>query len=137
MPLIKVLTTLPNPLVSLWPFSKGICLSKLTTDSTGTVGAGVAICKEAAGVGDDLSDVKPDSVIHTSSVVGADEEWSSQAAVRDTAVVGTLGIGESKARWTSFALNGLVNVGSGDSRREVFAGNARQCDILDTVSMNW
>lgn len=96
-------------------FSKDTCLSKLTTDSASTEGAGVAIGEEAAGVGNDLSDMKPCSIINTSSIVGADEEWSSQAAVRDTAVVGTLGVGESKARWAGLALNGLVNVGSSDS----------------------
>jgi hypothetical protein len=103
---------------------------KLTADSTSTEGTGMAISEESAGVGYDLANVEAGSIVNTSSVVGADEKWASHAAVGDAAVVGTLGVGECKTRWTRLALRGLVNVCSCDSRREIVACNAGESDVL-------
>jgi hypothetical protein len=108
-------------------------LSKLTTHSTGSELCGVAVSKEATGVSDDLLDMEAGSIVDALGVVGADKEWSCQAAVRDTAVVWALGIGEGKTRRSRLALGSFVDVGCCGGRTLIIAGYARQCNVLQRL----
>jgi hypothetical protein len=92
-----------------------IHLSKLATDGTSRELLGVAISEETTGVGYDLLDMKASSVVDTLSVIGADKEWSGEAAVGHTAVVWSLGVREGKTRRSSLAFYALVDVCGGDS----------------------
>ena len=100
-----------------------IDLTKLRADSTSGKLDSVAVSEETGGICDNLADVEASSVVNTSSVVGTNEEGSSQAAVGNTAAVRSLGVGEGKAGRAGLALDGLVDVGCGYSGRHVVAGN--------------
>lgn len=87
--------------------------------------------EETAGVGNDLLDVEAHtSVVHGSSNVDTSGEWAGQAAVGDTALVRSLGVGERNARWSSTTLCAFVNVGSSLCGRRIVAGHAAQGDVL-------
>jgi hypothetical protein len=88
-------------------------LCELTTDGTRAEGNCVAVREEARWVGDDLSDVE----VHTSG------ERAGQAAVRDAAVVGSLGVGEGKTRWSGLADGGFMNVCGRLGGRHVVTSN--------------
>lgn len=90
----------------------------------------MAVSEEATGVGDDLLHMEAGSLVDALCVVDADKERSGQAAVRDTAVVWALGVGEGKTRRSGLALGSFVDVGCCDSRALVVAGDARQCNVL-------
>jgi len=89
----------------------------------------VRISEEATGVRDDLPDMEASTVVDASGVVGTGHEGSCRAAVGDTAVVRSLGVGESDARRTSRALLRLVNVCGSDGRGPVFTGDTAECDV--------
>jgi hypothetical protein len=105
-------------------------LRKLSTNRTSRVRLGVAIGEEAAWVGNNLADMEASSVVSTCSVVDAHEEGASQATIRDTAVVRSLGIWECKTRRTSLALDALVDVCCGHGRGHVLARYTGESDVL-------
>ena len=114
---------------SQYPSLQCTYLSKLTTDSTSDVLDGVRISEEAAGVCDDLPDMEASTVVDASGVVGTSHEGSRQAAVGHTAVIRSLGIGESEARRTGRTLLRLVNMCGSNSRGLVVTGDTAECDV--------
>jgi hypothetical protein len=98
-------------------------LCELTTDGTRAERNRVAVSEEARRVGNNLSDVEVQTSISTSGAVDTSGEWTSQAAVRDTAVVGSRGVGEGKTGWSSLADSSLVNVCGCLGGRHVGTGN--------------
>lgn len=105
-------------------------LSKLTTDSAGGERHGVRVGEEALGVGDDLADMESSTIVNGGSgLVGAGDKRSGQAAVRDTTVVRSLGVGESETWWASLALLSFVDVCGCDCGRLIAACNTAKCNV--------
>jgi hypothetical protein len=121
---LMIITIDPLTLFLLSKAELGInFLRELTTDSTRAEGNRVAIREEARWVGDDLSDVEVQTSVSSSGAVDTSGERAGQAAVRDAAVVGSLGVGEGKTRWSGLADGGFMNVCGRLGGRHVVTSN--------------
>jgi hypothetical protein len=105
-------------------------LRKLSANRTSGERLGVAVGEEATWVRNNLLDVESSSVISTCSAVDTHKEGTGQAAVRDAAVVRSLGVGECKTRRSGFALDALVNVCRCHGGRHVIAGHTGEGNVL-------
>jgi hypothetical protein len=74
--------------------------------------------------------VEARSIVDAGCVVRANEERTSQAAIRDAAVVRTFWVRKSKTRWARFSLDSFMDVGCSYGRRAVLASNTREGDVL-------
>jgi hypothetical protein len=98
-------------------------LCELTTDGTRAERNRVAVSEEARRVGNNLSDVEVQTSISTRGTVDTRGEWASQAAVRDTTVVWSRGVGEGKTGWSGLTDGSLVDVRGRLGGRHVGTGN--------------
>jgi hypothetical protein len=122
--ILMTITIDPSPLFLLSRAELGInFLCELTTNGTRAEGNRVTVREEARWVGDDLSDVEVQTSVSSSGAVDTSGERAGQAAVRDAAVVGSLGIGEGKAGWSGLANGGFMNVCGRLGGRHVVTGN--------------
>lgn len=90
----------------------------------------MTICEEPTWIRNDLFDVEPIRIITSLRVQSTNFERPSQTAIRNTTVVRSFRIGESKARWACLAFDCFVNVCSRKSRRCILASNTGQGDIV-------